>query len=297
MKKALAGLVSIPLLFSLVVGCGTNATNPSTSSPASSHETTLEKAKKQGYVSVGFANEKPYAYATPDGKLTGEAVEVARAVLKTMGIKQMNGVLTEFGSLIPGLNAKRFDMITAGMYITPERAKQVAFANPEYRVIEGFAVKKGNPLNLHSYEDIKNNPKAKIAVMGGAMEYNYLLKSGVPKNQIEIVPDNPSALAALKAGRADAITMTSLSLEDLLKTAKDPSIEMVKDFKQPVIDGKSVISYGATAFRTQDKDFLKAFDDGLNKLEKSGQLLQILEKFGFNKDNLPGNVTAAELSK
>ena len=36
-------------------------------------ETTLEKARRQGYLRVGFANEAPYGYATPDGKLTGPA--------------------------------------------------------------------------------------------------------------------------------------------------------------------------------------------------------------------------------
>src|SRR4051794_35676063 len=71
-------------------------------------ETTLERAKKDGFVRIGFANEAPFGYATPDGKLTGEAPEVAKAVLAKMGIPQVDGVLTEFGSLIPGLKARRF---------------------------------------------------------------------------------------------------------------------------------------------------------------------------------------------
>src|SRR5438874_13035626 len=66
-------------------------------------ETALERIKAQGYIRVGFANEAPYGFATPDGKLTGEAPEVAKAVLANMGITQVDGVLTEFGSLIPGL--------------------------------------------------------------------------------------------------------------------------------------------------------------------------------------------------
>src|SRR5690349_2959441 len=45
-------------------------------------EDTLERAKKDGYIRVGFANEAPFAYATPDGKLTGEAPEVAKVILK-----------------------------------------------------------------------------------------------------------------------------------------------------------------------------------------------------------------------
>ena len=86
---------------------------------SASAETTLERARKNGYIRVGFANEAPFGYATPEGKLTGEAPEVAKAVLKEMGINQVDGVLTEFGSLIPGLQAGRFDIIAAGMKRSP----------------------------------------------------------------------------------------------------------------------------------------------------------------------------------
>src|SRR3546814_5140271 len=91
-------------------------------------QSTLEKAREAGFIRIGFANEAPYGFATPDGKLTGEAPEVAKAVLKKMGINEVDGVLTEFGSLIPGLKAGRFDIIAAGMFITPARCNEVAFS-------------------------------------------------------------------------------------------------------------------------------------------------------------------------
>jgi polar amino acid transport system substrate-binding protein len=97
-------------------------------STAASAETTLERIKRAGEIRIGFANEAPFGYQTPDGKLTGEAPEVGKAVLKQLGITKVEGVLTEFGALIPGLRAGHFDMIAAGMYITPQRCKQVQFS-------------------------------------------------------------------------------------------------------------------------------------------------------------------------
>src|SRR5215218_4507187 len=99
-------------------------------------ETTLERARAQGFIRVGFANEAPFGYATPDGKLTGEAPEVAKAVLAKMGIPQVDGVLTEFGSLIPGLKAGRFDIIAAGMFITPKRCAEINYSEPSYGIGE-----------------------------------------------------------------------------------------------------------------------------------------------------------------
>lgn len=297
MKKLVSVLVTWMTAMSLVA-CGSSqeaSTNGEDSQAVS--ESTLERVKSEGVVTVGFANEKPYAYATPDGKLTGEAVEIARVVLKNMGINEMEGVLTEFGSLIPGLKAGRFDLITAGMFITPVRAKEVAFANPEYSIGEALAVKPSNPKGLHSYKDIADQPDVKVAVMGGAIENEYLLKSGVSREQIVTVPDNPAAISALQSGRVDAITMTGPSLQALLDAAQDAEIERVMDFEQPVIDGKSVRGYGATAFRIEDEEFRQAFNRELQLLKESGELLEILQQFGFTEQELPGDVTAEELSK
>jgi polar amino acid transport system substrate-binding protein len=260
-------------------------------------EGTLARARQQGYITVGFANEKPFAYKTPDGQVTGEAVETARAAFAAMGIKEVRGVLTEFGSLVPGLKAGRFDAVTAGMFIKPERCVQVAFANPEYKIGEALAVASGNPLNLRSYKDIAANNQAKVAVMGGSVEQGYLTKSGVPLDRLVIVPDQPAALAALKAGRANSITMTGPALQALLSDNQITGIDRVKDFVQPEIDGKSVAGYGATAFRKGDDAFRQMFNQELAKLQQSGQLLKTIEPFGFTASELPGDATSEQICK
>src|SRR3546814_6542903 len=76
-------------------------------------QSTLERAREDGYISVGFANESPFGYATTSGELTGEAPAIAKIILERMSMPESDGVLTEFGSLIPGLRAGRFDIIAA----------------------------------------------------------------------------------------------------------------------------------------------------------------------------------------
>ena len=84
-------------------------------------ETTLDRAKRERVLRIGYANDIPYGYKTADGYLTGEAPEIARRILADMGIPEIEGVFTEFGSLIPALKAGRFDMIAAGMFILVAR--------------------------------------------------------------------------------------------------------------------------------------------------------------------------------
>lgn len=256
-------------------------------------ESTLERARREGVIRVGFANENPYAFARPDGTLSGEAVEVARAVFQALGITEMEGVLTQFGSLIPGLQAGRFDVITAGMYITPTRCQEVLFADPEYQVGEALIVEAGNPLDLHSYEDIAANPDATVGTGTGYLEYDYMLAAGVAEDQIVTFPDDPSGVAGLQAGQIDAWTGTRPTLLITLQTTGDPNLELADPFEQPVVDGEPVISYGGAAFRFEDLEFREAFNEELQNLKDSGELLELIGQFeGFDEGSLPGDVTA-----
>src|SRR5690606_9336524 len=97
--------------------------------------------------------------------------EIARKVFARMGVTQIDAVLTEWGGLIPGLMAGRFDMIAAGMYVTPERARQVLFTDPHYRLRDTLLVARGNPRKLTSYADIAADPKVKLAVMSGTAQH------------------------------------------------------------------------------------------------------------------------------
>lgn len=259
-------------------------------------ESLLERAQREGVIRVGFANENPYAFARPDGTLSGEAVEVAREVFRRMGIEEMEGVLTEFGSLIPGLNAGRFDVITAGMYVNPTRCEQVLFADPEYSIGDALIVEAGNPLDLHSYEDIAANPDVTVGTGAGYLENDYMTAVGVSEDQIVNFPDDPSGFAGLQAGQIDAWTGTRPTLLKLLETAGTDDFEIAEPFTQPVIDGVSIISYGAAAFRYEDLSMRQEFNTQLEAIKEEGVLIDLIGQFeGFDEGALPGDVKVEEL--
>lgn len=257
---------------------------------------TLERARKEGTIRVGFANESPYAYAeSGSGRLTGEAPEIARAVLAGIGIPGIEGVLTEFGSLIPGLNAGRFDIIAAGMYILPGRCRQIAFSNPTYAVGEAFIVARGNPLRLHGYEDVARHPEARLGVVAGAVERAYARATGIPEGRVIVFPDTPSALEGVLAGRVDAFGGTSLTVNSLLARAKSPEIERAAPFRDPVIEGKPARGYGAFGFRKSDVKLVAAFNAALARYIGTPAHLAAVKPFGFTTAELPGPAAARDL--
>jgi polar amino acid transport system substrate-binding protein len=255
-------------------------------------ETTLERAKAQGFIRVGFANEAPFGYATPDGKLTGEAPEVAKAVLAKIGIPQVDGVLTEFGSLIPGLKAGRFDVIAAGMFINPKRCAEIAFSEPSYGIGQAMLVSKGNPKAVKDFSTFAGNKDLKLAVMSGAVEVGYAKDAGVPEGQLVVLPDQSSLLAAVQSGRADGAALTALSIADMAK--KGENVESTTPFGE--VAGKSVKGHGGFGFRKEDKDLYDAFNAELKKFIGSPEHIALVTPIGFGKDYLP-NKTMEQLCK
>ena len=82
-----------------------------------------------------------------------------------------------------------------------------------------------------------------------------------------------------------------------VKDTGSDDLELVGDFKQEVINGKNTIMYGASAFRTEDTDFQEMYSKGIEKLETSGKLKEILIANGFNEFNLPNGMTVDKLIK
>lgn len=251
-------------------------------------ESTLERIRMEGSIRVGFANEAPYAYADSTGELTGESPTVFRHVMKQLGVDKVEGVLTEWGALIPGLKAGRFDAIVASMYITPRRCKQIVFADPTYGIGEALIVKAGNPDGLRNYADAVRK-KRKIAFVAGTAEIEHGRMAGMSRKQQLIVPDFAAAIAAVKAGRASAAALTALTAGEL--AAKDEGIERAAPFTF-THKGKSYRGEGSFGFRPEDTELRDAVNAELKKFIGTDEHLAMIAPFGFDKSNLPEKTAA-----
>jgi polar amino acid transport system substrate-binding protein len=254
--------------------------------PAQAQSPLAEKIAESGKVVIGIANEAPYGFTASDGTVTGEAPEIAKHVLGEMGVEEVEGVITEFGSLIPGLNAGRFDMIAAGMFLTPERCQQITFSEPTYGIGQAFLIKEGNPKDIHNYDDVAANSDVTLAVMGGAIEGQYAQKAGVPMGQLLVVPDRAAGTAAVEAGRADAFALTSLTIGDIVE-ARGSDAGLAKTDAFSTVAGENVKGHGGFGFRNEDAEFVDEFNQKLTEFIGTDEHLALVEPFGWGKDELP----------
>ncbi|SRR5690606_10317947 len=240
----------------------------------------LEEIKQRGQIRIAVANEIPYGYVDLNGEAKGAGPDVAREIMKQLGIDKIEWITTSFSSLIPGLRANHFDMVAAEMAVLPERCKQVLFSEPNSSYGEGLLVAKGNPHDIHAYQDFAESDQ-KVAIMAGADQLEMLQALKVPDNRMVTISNNADAISTVTTGRAAAYAATSLTVSELAK--QSDRVEAAANFTDPVINGEPVRSWGAFTFAQNSQELRDAVSEELAKFKQTEQWKQILTQYGFSE--------------
>jgi polar amino acid transport system substrate-binding protein len=256
------------LLAAVAAGCFAGDATAS-----SSDNSLLKTLESRGYANIAVVAAPPWSVLKPDGSVSGFVPDLTAAALKLAGVPKIHGVLSTYSNGIPGLNAGRWDIVSSGLYVNPERCTQVLFSSPITGDTDSFLVKKGNPLKIHTYHYI-----AKQGLKLGATTGDYQIKlaesEGVKASQISEYPTPVTLVAALKAGRIDVIEQGTLVAKVLI--AKNPDLTRVG----PVADGLASVS--ALAFPNGQTALRDSFNRALAKMKQTGQFQSISRKYGFD---------------
>lgn len=257
-------------------------------------ETTLNRAQRTGEIRIGYAVEPPYAYVERGVHVTGESPEIAKLLVKRLGIERIVWVQTTFDALIPELELGRFDLIAAGMHITKPRAARVAFTRPTFQGRPALLVLHSNPRQLHTCADVMADSGIRIAVLSGAVEFDALQACGVPRSQLLVVPDALAGRAAVESHLADGLALTELAVRWMVVNSASHELEMVVPFECSST-GVAVAGYSGLAVRKSDADLLQACDRILADYLGTPEHRKLVAGFGFADGNLPGPATVEEL--
>ena len=249
----------------------------------------LSRLQEAGTITVGFAGEAPYSFEE-GGEVIGATVALHREIFGELGIDTVEGKLTDWGSLIPGLNGMQFDAVSAGMSILPDRCAQAAFSEPEFQYTTALMVPVGNPEGLETMDSFVDSGLT-VATMAGAVESDYV--AALELDSIE-VGGPQDGVDALKSGNADAFALTAISLNYLADNTVD-DVEVTESFVQE-IDGVKQVGAGGTVFRQEDTSLLDAYNEKLAEIIADPErYLSIVGEFGFGEQELPPEEMTAEI--
>ncbi|WP_210321157.1 ectoine/hydroxyectoine ABC transporter substrate-binding protein EhuB [Aquibium microcysteis] len=236
-------------------------------------------------IRIGFANEIPFAYPGEDGSPKGFVNAHALGVLEKMGYTNIEPVQTEWGGLIPGLNAGRFDIVTGGMNILASRCENIAFSEPMARIGDAFIVAPGNPKNIGNYESLVEN-EAVMVTGAGYSNIEAAKAAGVNESNIMQVPGPTEILAAVRAGRADAGAGTYFTVKQLADSSGGAA-----EVTDPEAMPEEGFNWAGIGFRKDDQDFVDKFNAAQAEYLGSEEMLKAVAEYGYGEGSLPGDKT------
>ncbi|GAA1274402.1 ectoine/hydroxyectoine ABC transporter substrate-binding protein EhuB [Pseudonocardia aurantiaca] len=270
-RRLLALAAAIPI--GAAAACG---------SPAGS---TLERARQAGTLRIGISGERPYGYADAGGRVTGVQPEVARAVLTRLGVPGLDAVQVPFDQLLTRLRDGQFDLVAAGMTVTPARCGQVAFTRPDFVAPPAFLVRTGNPRRVQTFADVARSG-VRLAVLAGSAEIDYARAAGVADDRLQIVGSQSELFRAVATRKVPVGALTRISLADELRRNPGEAVEITAPVT-PMVEGRAVVPGAAFAVRTGETELLAAFNAELTAIQESGEWLRITRPFGMTEANLP----------
>ena len=233
-------------------------------------------------IRLGFGTAIPWAYPGDKGEPLGFVNALTLVVLKEMGITKYESSSTEWSGLIPGLQAKRYDLVTGGMYILKSRCNSINFSDPIGLFGDAMLVPTGNPKGIHNYQDVIKTG-AKLVTGAGFNTVEAAKKEGVPESQMMLVAGEVEILAAMRAGRADAAVQTFFGAKEHVDKSKG-KFEVTDPAKMP----KWTQNWVGIGMRKSDTDFLAAFNKAMAKVIGGEEWMKATAPYGYTKFQLPG---------
>jgi ABC-type amino acid transport substrate-binding protein len=221
--------------------------------------------KSPGTLVVGMNLQyKPQMYLDAKGKPAGYDVVLLNALAKQLKVKLQIQNL-DFNGLIPGLVAKKFDMVSVGLSATPERKKAVGFSRAyvPYAQVLAEAATDTTPATIAAW----NDPSKTITSLQGSTA-EQLVKSTFPNAKSASFPDQNAAFLEVATGRAQGIVVENYLLAQFNKSNGNKLKEA--PFPKPLH-----VEYGSWAVQKGNTALTTALNAFICKTQSSGQLAKI----------------------
>lgn len=241
---------------SLLLAACNNSQPPVTNTDASADTATASSDAPTMQIKIATESSfKPFSYTDAQGNLIGFEIDLANALCEQMQA-QCDISSQDWDGLIPGLNAKKFDAVMAGMSITPDRSEVVQFSDPYFHNALVLIGKKGEDMSLDTLAG-KSVAAQRATVASGYLADNY------PNVTVKLYDTQDNAYLDLKAGRADAMLSDKVPAYDWLKTDAGAEYEV----KGGEIDIDDMV---AIALR-KDDPLVGKFNIALAELKANGK--------------------------
>ncbi len=235
---------------------------------ASASADQLSDIKARGTIVCGVLGSfEPFGYTdVATRSVVGYDVDMCAAVAKRLGVKSDSKPVS-IEARIPELQQQRMDLLIAGLGYSAQRAEQVDFTHGYYVSDHKLTVQVSKGYKVR--DDLAG--KRVSATKGGITE--GFVKASVPGAVLVGYEDTPTAFTALVQNKVEAFSVSEVVARRLISKLGAGASQL--RVLEPAV-GTEVWGIG---IRKGEAALLKAVNDALNDIEKSGEAQQIFDKW------------------
>lgn len=244
--KILSLVLSVVLVMAMFASCG---------------------ASKDKLIMATNANFPPYEFVEEGGKIVGIDAEVAAKIAEKLGM-ELEIADVEFGSIVTGVQSGKFSMGMAGMTVTEDRKKNVAFSNSYAKGVQVVIVKEDS--TIKTLDDLTGK---KIGVQQDTTGDIYASDTpdngGFGKENVTSFKSGADAVTALNTGKVDAVIIDN-----------EPAKAFVKaNTGLKILETEYVSEEYAICIAKENTELLEKVNKALDELTKDGTLKSIVDKY------------------
>lgn len=223
----------------------------------------------------------PFVFVDSKGEPTGIDPDLFRAVAEKLGVKLVITPI-EFATILPSVQAGRFDVGLGAYFDTPERRQVVRFIDDLYAV-DGLVTRPGNPDKI-SVNDLCG--KTISASQGSAEDTNLnnlskqCIDHGKPAINVVVLNGTPAQIVAVKSGRVSAANVTKAVV--VYMASQDGA--NLEDLPGIVPNASGTKELQGCIVQKDRADLAKALAAAMNALIADGTYARILQKWNIPED-------------
>ena len=248
MKKLLAAVLALTMLLALAA-CGSGNSDTNTASGSAGKTT----------VTVATSPDFPPFESLDGSEVVGIEVDILQAITGKLGL-EMQLEQMDFESVIPGVQAGKFDIGMSGITITADRQKNCDFTQPYFLASQAIVVTPDSDITCKA--DLEGKT---ISVQTGTTAEEYCMENGY---EVLAFAANNDAAAALTSGKAAAWVVDN-----------EVGVALAAQQGLVVLDEAMTSEPYAFAF-AKDSALTAQFDEALGELLADGTVAAICEKYG-----------------
>jgi L-cystine transport system substrate-binding protein len=264
MKKRLPLIAVLLVAVLMLGGCGSSAANTETADSSASSDIVLRAATQTDY--------PPFCFVDENDKLTGFDYELLELIDERLDGYTIDIQGAGWDSMFLSLDAKKIDLVSDEVAITPEREENYYFSLPYLEIQSCIAVKKGNA-DIKTLDDLAGKNVVTLVDSYSEILENYN-DTHDEKINIEYVSEVSAQemLQAVANGKYDAHINDPVMMNEVIKD-NNLDLEIVST---PVKSDPAAIVFAKTPDGQSYKD---AIDPVIREIIADGSLAELSKKW------------------